>query len=54
LTLAASAISTSHPARSSWSWTNRAPVIDSIAALIGSPYDARRWVSAALATEGAL
>src|SRR5487761_1827990 len=42
LTRCASATSTSHPASSSWSWTNRAPFIDSMAARIGSPCRARR------------
>jgi hypothetical protein len=37
LTFCASAICTSHPSSSSWSWTNRAPFIDSIAAATGSP-----------------
>jgi hypothetical protein len=37
LTFCASAIWTSHPASSSWSCTNRAPFIDSIAATTGSP-----------------
>jgi hypothetical protein len=35
LTFGASAISTCHPASSSWSCTNRAPFIDSIAARTG-------------------
>jgi hypothetical protein len=35
-TFCASAISTCQPARSSWSWTKRAPFIDSIAARIGA------------------
>jgi hypothetical protein len=35
-----SAIRTSHPASSSWSCTNRAPFIDSIAATTGSPSSA--------------
>jgi hypothetical protein len=37
LTFCASAISTCQPASSSWSCTNRAPFIDSIAAYTGPP-----------------
>ncbi len=43
----ASAIRTSQPANSSWSWTKRAPVIDSIAARTGPCSRARRWTRCA-------
>lgn len=46
LTLAASAMATSQPERSSVSWTKRAPVIDSIAACTASPRR-RTWAPSA-------
>jgi hypothetical protein len=42
LTFTASAISTVQPRSSSWSCTNRAPVIDSMAAVTGCPNSASR------------
>jgi len=47
LTFLASAISTCQPAISSWSCTNRAPFIDSIAAYTGPPNPSIRLASTA-------